>query len=144
MIGYLLSTGFWWAFISMTTVGYGDKTPRTIGARLWSVIWIMIGIIGFGILTGQLTGEIVKANSPPDPTMKGKEVGVLRFRDHDSLEVVRKGGKVVRNAGANNFHSDVSQLIKKLQEDHIDGFVLDKWTLAYVVLAGNGLLLTFQ
>ena len=70
--------GFWWAFISMTTVGYGDKTPKSISARLYSIVWIMIGIIGFGILTGQLTGEIVKANSPPAPTMKGKSKGWQR------------------------------------------------------------------
>ena len=62
----------------MTTVGYGDKIPKSIGARLYSIVWIMIGVIGFGILTGQLTGEIVKANAPPPSSMKEREVGVLR------------------------------------------------------------------
>ena len=66
------NVGFWWAFISMTTVGYGDKIPTSVCARLFSIIWIMFGVIGFGILTGQLTGEIVKANAPPPPLMKGK------------------------------------------------------------------------
>lgn len=38
-----LFDGFWWSFISMTTVGYGDKTPKFLLSRLFSVIWILIG-----------------------------------------------------------------------------------------------------
>lgn len=50
--------GFWWSFISMTTVGYGDKTPRSIPGRLFAVVWILMGITLFGILTGLLTSAI--------------------------------------------------------------------------------------
>ena len=39
--------GFWWSFISMTTVGYGDKTPRSFPARIFSVFWILVGITMF-------------------------------------------------------------------------------------------------
>ena len=60
----------------MTTVGYGDKTPKSIPARLFSIVWIMIGVMTFSLLTGQLTGEIMKANSQPQPSMKDKLVGV--------------------------------------------------------------------
>ena len=110
---------------------------RSVGARLFSILWIMIGIIGFGILTGQLTGEIVKANSPPPPVMKGQDVGVMRFRDHDSLETLQRGGRVVRNTNIQGYQDDVQQLIEKLKRDEIGGFVLDKWVLAYVMLAGE-------
>ena len=44
--------GSWWAFISMTTVGYGDKAPRSFLGRLYSVFWITIGIVAYGLLTG--------------------------------------------------------------------------------------------
>lgn len=36
--------GFWWAFVSMTTVGYGDRAPKSYIARLFAVIWIFLGI----------------------------------------------------------------------------------------------------
>ena len=44
--------GAWWSFISMTTVGYGDKTPRTVAARIFAVFWILVGIVTFSILSG--------------------------------------------------------------------------------------------
>ena len=56
--------GIWWSFISMTTVGYGDKTPKSVPARLFSVMWILIGIILFSVITAMLASEIFKINSP--------------------------------------------------------------------------------
>ncbi len=40
-----LFEGFWWSFISMTTVGYGDKAPKSRWARLFSVVWILLGLL---------------------------------------------------------------------------------------------------
>ena len=55
-------TGVWWAFISMTTVGYGDKAPRTIAGRIFSIIWILGGIVVFCIIAGSITTIIIDAN----------------------------------------------------------------------------------
>ena len=38
MVGWF--EGIWWSFISMTTVGYGDKVPKSVAARLFSIVWI--------------------------------------------------------------------------------------------------------
>ena len=130
--------GFWWSFVSMTTVGYGDRTPKTFAARLYSVVWILIGIVAFSLVISELTGKIVKLNAPPPPTMKGKNVGVLRYRDYDAYVVATHGGKIVRNDDLvlrnddlmeNNFVMDLLNLILKLQQRKIHGFVLDPWTM---------------
>ena len=47
--------GIWWSFISMTTVGYGDKSPKSIPARFFSILWIFSGIVVFGIISASLT-----------------------------------------------------------------------------------------
>ena len=129
-IGWL--DGVWWSFVSMTTVGYGDRVPKSLAGRLYSVIWIIIGIVGFGILTGHMTGEIVKANNPSPPSMDRKKVGVLKYREFDSFVISRSGGMVKRNQNVTDFNSDVKSLIDKLMNDKIDGFLLDLWTLAYL------------
>lgn len=124
--------GFWWSFISMTTVGYGDKCPKSIPSRLFAVVWILIGIIACGIITGQLTGQVIKANNPPPASMKGNMVGVLNHRDYDAFVISQNGGRITWNANVSNFNADVMTLITKLQEDKINGFLVDRETLIYI------------
>lgn len=38
-------SGFWWAAVTMTTVGYGDKAPKTLGGRLVGLVWMFAGIM---------------------------------------------------------------------------------------------------
>ena len=133
--------GFWWSFISMTTVGYGDKTPRTVPARLYSIVWILIGIVAFGVLTSELTGHIVKMNSPPPPSMKGKTVGVLNYRDYDAYVKSENGGMIrqyetheedfpnLSNATDLTITREFLTLLWELESENIDGFVIDPWTL---------------
>ena len=78
----------------MTTVGYGDIAPKSIKARLFSIFWILAGIIVFSILSGQLTTTILKANTIEPRLMVGQRVGVLANRWYDSTLVARNGGLV--------------------------------------------------
>ena len=125
--------GFWWSFITMTTVGYGDKSPQTFVGRLFSILWIFVGLISCGILTASLTTEIMNANSPPPPDMKGSMVGSLQYRDYEQLIIAKNGGVLVETEGI-DFYSDLILLIEKLQKKEIDGFLLDKYTLHFSTL----------
>ena len=40
--------GLWWAIVSLTTVGYGDVVPVTLGGRVFTAIVLLIGM-GIGL-----------------------------------------------------------------------------------------------
>ncbi|XP_078361006.1 uncharacterized protein LOC144645338 [Oculina patagonica] len=70
--------GFWWAFISMTTVGYGDKTPRSFFGRLFGVLWILLGVIVVTMFTATVTSALTHSSSPEfTSALEGQEVAVL-------------------------------------------------------------------
>ncbi len=39
-----LGDGFWWAGVTLTTIGYGDKAPVTILGRAVAMLWMLVGL----------------------------------------------------------------------------------------------------
>lgn len=52
--------GVWWAFVTVTTVGYGDRFPVSNSGRLLAGILMTIGVGFFGILTSYLATVFVR------------------------------------------------------------------------------------
>jgi voltage-gated potassium channel Kch len=46
---------FWWAFVTITTVGYGDRFPVTEAGRFVGMLTMAVGIGIFGVLTSFLS-----------------------------------------------------------------------------------------
>ena len=50
--------GFWWSAVTMTTVGYGDKSPRTTGGRVIALIWMFTAIIIISGFTASIASSL--------------------------------------------------------------------------------------
>jgi polar amino acid transport system substrate-binding protein len=40
-----LRDGLYWAVVTMTTVGYGDKTPKTTSGRIVAILWMLSSLV---------------------------------------------------------------------------------------------------
>ncbi|NWF36159.1 ion channel [Mariprofundus sp. KV] len=47
--------GLWWAFVTLTTVGYGDIVPQTPAGRVVAVMTMIFGVIVYSLVVANLT-----------------------------------------------------------------------------------------
>lgn len=57
-----IGSSFWWAAVTMTTVGYGDKAPVSLAGRLIALIWMFAGLIMVASFTAAITSSLTVSN----------------------------------------------------------------------------------
>lgn len=64
---------FWWAYVTITTVGYGDKFPLSIEGRIVAAILMTAGVGLFGTFTGFVASLFV------EPELKEGEADIQQL-----------------------------------------------------------------
>jgi voltage-gated potassium channel len=59
-------SSLWWAVVTLTTVGYGDVYPVTIGGRIFTFILLMIGLGTIAVPSGIVASALNQARTTPD------------------------------------------------------------------------------
>lgn len=73
----------WWAVATLTTVGYGDIYPITIGGRLFTFGVLMIGLGMIAVPTGIVASSLSAIRQQLDEERKSKEDRVRRASRKD-------------------------------------------------------------
>ena len=120
--------GIWWAMVTMTTVGYGDKAPKTAGGRIVALIWMIFSIVFIASFTANITTAL---------TMKELSGKVRGFNDLYNARVgsvsgsegfdflTKQGITVIPFEG-------VQEGVAAVAGRTIDAFVLNEQVLKYL------------
>lgn len=77
--GMSISDGFWWSFVTATTVGYGDISPSTIPGRIVATILMIVGIGLIGSLTSTITALFFRQAEQSKPqSVKGEIIASIQ------------------------------------------------------------------
>lgn len=55
--------GFWWATVTVTTVGYGDKAPRSFGGRAIALLAMLLSLFLVGAFVSQITDVLAESRT---------------------------------------------------------------------------------
>jgi ABC-type amino acid transport substrate-binding protein len=124
-----IGQGMWWAVVTMTTVGYGDKAPKTLGGRMVALVWMLASIVLIASFTatitshltvGELSGKVRGLRDLP-----GVRVGSVA--QSEALDFLVERGIVAASFG------DEREGLQAIVEDKIDAFVYNEAILKYLV-----------
>ena len=108
----------WWAIVSLTTVGYGDVVPMTVGGKFFAGIIALLGVgmvaLPAGILASGFSAEVQrraqKYNQALDAALTD---GIITMKEAEYLESLREQlGLGVEEA---------AELLKDAETQHIVG-----------------------
>lgn len=72
-----LANGLWWSIVTMTTVGYGDLFPETIGGKILAVFIMCTGIGVLGVFTAAIASIFMEKRIKEIRGMKA-----LKLKNH--------------------------------------------------------------
>lgn len=80
--------GLWWSVVTMTTVGYGDKTPQSRGGKIVALVWMFSGLLFISGLTASIASTLTVDRLASDLTnladFKNRPIGTIKYTSSET------------------------------------------------------------
>ncbi len=128
-----LASGFWWAAVTMTTVGYGDKAPTTLGGRIVGFIWMFVAII----IISSITAGIASALTVNQLDTGIKDINDL-YRSRVASVEASSSLSFLENKDIRYKEYQTAELaVRALYEGKVDAVVYDEPILKWLIHSNN-------
>lgn len=124
-----LGSGLWWSAVTMTTVGYGDKAPRTAGGRLVAIVWMFACVIMISSFTAAIASSLTvnqlsgRIQGPSD--LPGARVATLAGSTSEAY--------LRRHHITSHVYDTVADGLHAVDQGDVDAVVYDAPILRYLV-----------
>lgn len=128
-----LGSSFWWAAVTLTTVGYGDKAPKTTGGRIIALIWMFAGLVMISGFTAAIASAF---------TVNQLDVGINSLNDLYDVRVgtvkTSSSEEFLQNNGLSYITTNnIEEGIELIKQNKIDAFVYDAPILKFSIKSQN-------
>ncbi|MEO7050446.1 MAG: transporter substrate-binding domain-containing protein [Rhodanobacter sp.] len=115
-------SGFWWAMVTMTTVGYGDTAPRTVGGRIIGLFWMLAALVIVSFFTASITSALTVGQL----TDRIRSASDLSGMQVASVPASTSAAWLERQKFGYSKAQDVDAALADLAAGHVDAVVYDE------------------
>ncbi len=120
--------GLWWSVVTMTTVGYGDKSPKSTGGKMVALIWMFSGLLFISGLTASVASSLT--------------VNQLSWNNNSITDFKSRTSGTIKSTGTENylrrhFFKDIipfnglTEGLDALKNNKVEAFLYDEPILKY-------------
>lgn len=124
-----VGNGSWWAMVTMATVGYGDKAPKSPGGRIIAICWMIFSMVFIANFTANIASSL---------TISGLKGKVRGYNDLNKARVGAiprsEGFDFLTRKGITVIPIETNQKgLQAVVSKELDAFVQDDNILRYLV-----------
>lgn len=111
---------FWWAIVTVTTVGYGDVYPVTSGGRIVASMLMIVGIAILGILISTLGAGLIESRFMKEDKSRGKKTIEPSLTDQTMMLIKNKIDRI-EDISQDDFDNLMTTIKNLLNISHVQG-----------------------
>ena len=126
-----LFDGLWWSAVTITTVGYGDKAPKTRLGRIIAIVWMLTAIV---IISG-FTASIASTLTVQSLGRTIEDLEDIRNTENIGSIYASSSEAFLNNneISIQELYPDIEQALSALSAQDIEVLVYDKTVLDYSI-----------